>query len=1094
MSYANLPYSPLSLAVWRDKYQFGNETSPEDTLRRVATAFEVDGVNFLEETITAHKFVPGGRILAGLNTTRKVTFSQCYVIPSPEDSMEGILHTLGEYVLTLKAGGGVGFNCSTLRPKGTDIATNPGAVASGPLSFAQIFDAASKTIVSGGCLVGDTLLTTQTGWVSIKDVVTKKMAVKVRTHAGFRRITDWFDNGEAETIKVTFEGGQAITCTQAHKFHTLNEKGELVKKPIGEFSVGDTCLFSTLATSPLSETPDDISYLLGYYWANGYDQYRTLKSSGGLELHSCTITMPNTDYGLKIREQIQATLNDYAVDYRIRSGCGDCTIIYLPKKSAAWLTSWHGAKGKSAAIEFPHGVSVVPFIAGFFDGDGSWRSTKAGAKFSSTSKGMLATIQLYLMDLGVPSKLSVDYRTNGWRDLWTLSILGQEWQGRFTAIFGDWIHKLGPITVQGKSFNYPPEALYFESPVHKDWAGSIVEGQRIGHATFKRLWPDSELLAFGGIRIIDIEPAGRQHVYDIEVEGTHSYTVGGISVSNSRRGASMLVMDVSHPDIEEFIAIKQTPGVLTQFNISVAITDEFMKAVAAGEGWDLIFNGKRVRTVPARDLWNKIMQATYEYAEPGVLFIDRINKLDPLGAVDKINATNPCGEQALPPYASCNLGAINLVPFVPFDDAALEDLRIRTMDAVDFLDSVLDVNYYPLEAQRERAMFDRRIGIGIMGLGSALAIMGIDYGSPEAVTLLETILRDMQFAAQVQTVHLAKTKGPCPAYLKYKDYYTQRRQQFLTTGQGVSTSLQELLTNMEAHGVRNSHLLTIAPTGNTSIFAKNVSGGIEPVFAPKHNRTVLQPDGTKQTFEVVDASLELGATEEYFSRNKATALSVDAHLAMLATAQKFIDNSVSKTINVAADCDFESFKGVYTKAYSLGCKGCTTYRPSEVRGAVLTEPVKPAEIKPAHQPAITSRPRVLDGKTYKIRWDGAAYYVTINDLTPGRPFEFFINSKNKEDLPWITGLTRLASAILRKEGNPNLLITEFKEVYGVGGEWEGGTFYSTIINKLGAILEEHVGVKIEIPSYSKCPKCGSHEIVHSEGCISCTACGYSKCS
>lgn len=992
MSYTDLPYSLLSLAVWRDKYQFGNEASPEDTLRRVATTFGGKDVAFAVDNILTHKFVPGGRILAGLNTSRKVTFSQCYVIPSPEDSMEGILHTLEEYALTLKAGGGVGFNVSTLRPKGTEISTNPGAMSSGPMSFANIFDAASRTIVAGGGRRGASMLVMDVSHPDIEEFITAKQTPGVLTQFNVSvAVTDDFMKAvEADKGWALEFNGRWVRTVSARDLwdkimratYEFAEPGVLFidranqLDPLGSIDkinatnpclVGDTWILT-------SNGPRQVKELVGVPFASVVgDKIAPSTNAGFFSSGVKPVVQLTTKEGYNLtltadHKLVTATRGKVAVNELEE---GEQILLAATSNSFEWdgpgtreegyLLGLNETKTITPEIEKASSAFYAGFLGGLFDADGTvgWGDeSRITIRLCQSDLSLLEACQRMLLRFGIASRIYKNRRKAGERVLPN--------SNREPAL-------------------YPCKASH-ELSISKE--NILVFMARIGFTKQDKrerlaLAVESRKMAFRPesftAQVDTVIPVGEEEVYDCQIYDLHLVDANGLTTTN-------------------------------------------------------------------------------------------------------------CGEQFLADYASCNLGAINLVPFIPFGDKQLEDLRVTASDAVDFLDSVLDVNYYPLEAQRTRAMFDRRIGIGIMGLGSALAIMGIDYGSFEAVMLLETILGHIQFAAQVRTIHLAKDKGPCPAYIEHRDSYLQRRQQFLTKNQKGSKWLQMCLTDMAREGVRNSHLLTIAPTGNTSIFAKNVSGGIEPVFAPRHNRTVLLPDETKQLYEVVDASLELGATEEYFSRNKATALSVDAHLAMLATAQKYIDNSVSKTINVAADCDFESFKGVYTKAYSLGCKGCTTYRPSEVRGAVLTEPEKKEVVTPP------SRPRVLCGKTYKIRWDGSAYYVTINDLEPGKPFEFFINSKNKEDLPWVTALTRLASAILRKEGNPELLITEFKEVYGVGGEWEGGTFYSTIVNKLGAILEEHVGVKIAVPSYSKCPKCGSHEIVHSEGCISCTACGYSKCS
>jgi ribonucleoside-diphosphate reductase alpha chain len=399
-----------------------------------------------------------------------------------------------------------------------------------------------------------------------------------------------------------------------------------------------------------------------------------------------------------------------------------------------------------------------------------------------------------------------------------------------------------------------------------------------------------------------------------------------IMSAGSRRGAMMATMRCDHPDIEDFITAKHDARRLRMFNVSALVTDPFMDAVRNGEEWPLVFNGKVYRSVMARDLWDKIMRATYDYAEPGVIFIDRINKRNPLQYCETIAATNPCGEQALPPYGACLLGSVNLVKFVEDGVFNFDELSRIVRIAVRMMDNTIDVSKYPLLQQEAEAYAKRRIGLGVTGLADALAMMGVKYGSDHAVAITETVMQTIADCAYRASIDLAKEKGAFPLF-DPAEYYAD--------------TVPHLADEIRKYGIRNALLTSIAPTGTISLYSGNVSSGIEPIFATSYSRKVLQPDGTHTTEEVVDY-----AVADYRKRSNskqlpswfvtAQDLAPDAHVKMQAAAQKYVDNAISKTVNVPADISFDAFKEVYMLAYEMGCKGCTTYRPNDVTGSVLT--------------------------------------------------------------------------------------------------------------------------------------------------------------
>ncbi len=607
-----------------------------------------------------------------------------------------------------------------------------------------------------------------------------------------------------------------------------------------------------------------------------------------------------------------------------------------------------------------------------------------------------------------------------------------------------------------------------------------------------------------------------------------------IMSAGARRGAMMATLRCDHPDIEEFITAKQTQGRLTMFNLSILATDEFMAAVKNSDKWPLQFAGKIYRTIDARELWDKIMRATYDYAEPGVIFIDRVNARNNLYYCEKIAATNPCGEQPLPPYGTCLLGSVNLARFVqdPFTPSACLDVKELSEVipvAVRMLDNVIEASNYPLAEQRREAEQKRRIGLGITGLADALAMCGLRYGSPEAVTETRNWMGVFRSAAYGASVDLASEKGPFPLF---------DREKYLA-GETIRDLPQSLRKRISEHGIRNALVTSIAPTGTISLMADNVSSGLEPIFSFEYSRNVLLADGRRSTEKVSDYAYRVYRDQfggeaplpGYFV--DAQTLQPDEHLAMQATVQDYVDSSISKTINVPENFSFAGFSDIYMKAYDMGCKGCTTYRPSPVRGAVLevNAPRTTSIQESVENDAPIARPETLPGRTYKLRWPESdhAIYITVNDIIGNdeagksvrRPFEVFINSKNMEHYAWTVALTRMISAVFRRGGDVSFVVEELQAVFDPrGGQWMHGRYVPSLLAAIGDVIEQHMidtgflpegGLRARLGQdvsnvvslkeaasregrMRACPKCGNYTVLRQENCDSCTSCGYSKCS
>ncbi len=680
----------------------------------------------------------------------------------------------------------------------------------------------------------------------------------------------------------------------------------------------------------------------------------------------------------------------------------------------------------------------------------------------------------------------------------------------------------------------------------KEAALTMQQGGGIGHA-FSTLRPKGAL-----VKSIGADASGPVSFMDVWDSMCRTIMSAG-----ARRGAMMATLRCDHPDIEAFIDAKSDPVRLRNFNLSVLVTDAFVAAVRNGDPWNLKFDGKVYRTVDAQSLWDRIMRATYDYAEPGVVFIDRINALNNLAYCEDISATNPCGEQPLPPYGACLLGSINLARLVdkPFSkEARLDEERLvaLTATAIRFLDNAIDVSGYPLAAQKHEAKSKRRIGLGVTGLADALILVGARYGTPEAAALAGRWMAAIEHAAYRASADLAQEKGAFPLYDAEK---------FLAAP-NVRRLPEDVRATIAKHGIRNGLVTSIAPTGTISLLAGNVSSGVEPVFDFRFERRVLERDGTSRTETVEDYAHALyrrmlgpdaPLTDAFVT---AEHLSPRAHVEMQAALQRHVDSSISKTVNCPADISFEAFKSIYLEAYDLGLKGCTTYRPNAITGTVLSRTQDETAVQPpavdqgktvpsaARRPEVLTggdgvirmteplkRDPVLEGATYKLRWPGGEHslYITINDIEERdgrrRPFEVFINTKNLEHYAWTVALTRMISAIFRRGGDVTFVVEELKAIFDPqGGQWMGGRYVPSLIAAIGDVIEGHlVRIGFVVPPAAQgddevvkqqrllsaggshasasggvavgrvCPRCNVRALHHREGCWTCDSCGYSRC-
>src|SRR5438270_4876572 len=1013
------------------------------------------------EALSDFQFVPGGRILAGAGSGHQVTFYNCYVIPSPEDSRQGILDNLKVMTEIMARGGGVGINLSTLRPRGSYIKTVNGT-ASGPCSWAQLYSVATGDVIQqGGCFGPDERIATDHGLIRAKELADRLEVgeqIQAKTHRGSSPFTYVFRNGIKELYEVKTRRGYHVRVTLDHKMGVLRH-GELTTIPLRELQEGDEILLllggeernepplMPLTTSPsrrskmsttLNEqvklpaylTPD-LAYLLGFLYGDGHvmqGKKVTWHDEKGI---SYCVENSRPDIQQRL---ITLTRDLFGLEAKVYPGDGACSVITIfSRLLVEWLQENGLLKQKAAHVRVPEAIFHSPtpviaaFIGGYFDADGCDRGRKGGYGFDSVSREMLEDIQQLLLAQGIVSHIATQDRTKqGWASIHRLLITGAQFRERFSNFIN--CHKdQQRLGYRSHNSNYPIEVWDTLGIPGRYYQGLFDSTKkRVSHYALtrvrERVAPSAGIGMLERIdallnvlpdTIVSITPVGLSDVYDFEVDDVHLLSGSGFYTSNSRRGALMLMLDDTHPDIEEFITVKRTAGKIEHANLSVCISDRFMQAVKDDAKWDLTWQGEVKKTIRARDLWDLICTSAWESAEPGMVFMDRCNKEANTWYYENIKCVNPCGEQPLPPWGVCNLGALNLSAFVKDGEMDWERLASASKVAMRFLDNVIDANEYFIEENKLAQLGTRRTGLGTMGLADALIKMKVAYGSNESLPVIERIYATIRDAAYQASADIAVEKGTFSHF--DRDKYVQ--------GQFIKQLPKVVQEKIKQQGIRNAVLLTQAPTGTTSLLS-GVSSGIEPVYdfaMVRRDRTgehilyhpLLQEWRDRHPNE---------PTPEYFVSSKD--LTPEEHVRVQAMVQKYTDSSISKTVNAPHDHTVEQVQTLYRLAYEMGCKGVTYYRDGS-RDAVLTrveDEKKAAEVKQAPmiepvtsiQDGVKPRPSVVHGYTRQVSAPEGKINITINSDEHG-PLEVFVNvGKAGSDIAALAeALGRLISLNLR---------------------------------------------------------------------------------
>jgi len=1143
--------APISRQIWDMKYRAKTadgtplDATIEDSWRRVAAAAaaaepEADRGRWTDafaSILSDFHFLPAGRILAGAGTERRVTLFNCFVMGTIPDDMSGIFEHLKEAALTMQAGGGIGYDFSTLRPKGAPV-KGVGADASGPLTFMDVWDAMCRTIMSAGYRRGAMMGTLRCDHPDVEAFIEAKqdpgrlrmfnlsVLVTDAFMEAVKRDDSWdlvFDGVVYKAVGARELWDRIMRATYAYAepgvifIDRINQRNNLYYcetiHATNPCVTADTWVqtdegarqVAELVGRPFRARVDGRDHASGSegFFATGRKPVLRIATVEGHELY-LTADHPVRAVTAKTR---------YRLDWTWRPA-GKLTageeIVLNNHRDAP---SWPGV-----------GTDGEGYLLGLLVGDGTLKQDKAVLSVwpgRMTADGTFARAGVEgVMQEALDAAKRLPHRSDfqGW-----IAVSGRD----------EWRLASGAVKRLAREYGL--------APGRKAVTPAIERGSSAFHQGFLRGLFDADGTVTGSQRKGISVRLAQSDLQCLRTVQRMLLRLGIVArIYRNRRPAGVRQLPDGKAGHRAYLCRADHELVIANDNAGL-----FAERIGFCDG----DKATRLRS----------LLAAYHRTPNRERFLARVENIEGAGEADVFDVRVPgvnafdangvvvhnCGEQPLPPYGACLLASVNLARLVTdsFEDtAAIDPAELERVVAlgVRFMDNVIDISRFPLETQRQEAEAKRRIGLGVTGLADALIFCKARYGSARAIELTRRWMHAIQRAAYLASAELAAEKGAFPLF---------DRDAFLA-GENVAELDEEVRRAIAEKGLRNALLTTVAPTGTISILADNVSSGVEPVFSFTYKRYVLMPDGSRREEQVSDYAYrrfrarfgDAAELPDYFV--DAQSLSPADHVDMQAAAQAYVDSSISKTINCSEDIDFEAFKDVYLRAYDLGCKGCTTYRPNAVTGAVL-ETDKAASARQAELPLEVpapkprdvyeaggvvymtrplDRPEALPGRTYKINWPESdhAIYITLNDIVQDgriRPFEVFINSKNMEHYAWTVALTRMISAVFRRGGDVSFVVEELKAVFDPrGGHWMGGHYVPSLLAAIGEVIETHMREIGFIPAKQShggeparavagalpppeperrlkaCSRCGLPSLIRQENCDVCTSCGYSKCS
>jgi len=1056
--------------------------TPDDLFHRVAKNVAQAEPSQLEadetekdfyELLTSLDFLPNSPTL--MNAGRDLQqLSACFVIPVG-DSMEEIFDAVKTMAVIQKSGGGTGFSFTRLRPSNDFVGSTSG-VASGPVSFMKVFNETTETVKQGGCWVGDTLISTVEGNIPIKDLVGKQTWVYSWDHLGEKvtvKRTDgsWKTSDSKEIWELKTENGICIKGTLDHPI--MLRSGEYRK--LSELKTG-----TPLMPLRVERRKEDV------YIRDRLLQGRRIRSNEARKILSHFVyeelTGESIPQGFVLHHKDGNHFNNRPENWELK------------------MPNLHAFDHRKAQVQAGTHIFVNRVFPKFGQDNGMHKSNFWANKSESE-------LLEYKKKIGSPGDLN-PMRINS-EARRKVSDYAKSREAKDAKLRGRILKLANKVLEAGYNWS--------------DWSMAL---KNMGLPNHQRIRIDSVLRIFGSFecldrslklsndRVLSVKFIGYEAAYNLEVEDTHNYVVTngtdpwsrGIFVSNTRRGANMAVLSVHHPDILKFISCKEDNDRLNNFNISVSATDVFMEAVKAGTEYDLINprSGEVVKKLNAREVFDQIVYYAWKNGDPGIIFIDKINRDNPTPELGLIESTNPCGEQPLLPFESCNLGSINLAHMVYDGKIDWAKLRNVTQLAIHFLDNVIDMNHYTLPQIEEITKANRKIGLGVMGWSDMLIQLGLPYAEPRSLKLADEVMLTIATEARQESAKLGKERGSFPNF--------------------DNSTLKGKYKTM-----RNATVTTIAPTGSISLIA-GCSSGIEPMFAVAFKsvrldntellevnpffRAIAEEKGFYSE-DLMSKIVEAGTLKDFkdippnIKKVFATAhdISPEDHIKMQAVFQKHIDNAVSKTINFPKDATADEVAKVYLLAFDTDCKGVTIYRDMSRETQVLYKGSSSGKT-PQRSPAPKRRGDVTKGYTKKVPTGCGSLYVTLNeDEETGQLFEVFarIGKAGGCASSQSEAVGRLASMALRAGMDPEEVIEQLRSISCHTPAWSPGGKVMSCADAISKALEWYQGTKKEeaeevstlkrkkknVLHRGACPNCGGN-LMYMEGCAKCL-CGYSEC-